>query len=214
MKNYLSVFFICVFLTGWTQTNQYESYYSKMRFKTSFTDIARGNPSFYISHQLGNKFRLQYGGGLTMDDLYALNYWEGKQYKERYKFRDTRFSFALGLNYYPFPNHRDLYVGSEFKARTYYCADEDFFHSNSGFWIGAQRLERVGKIKIGLDHESIKGFNIDIGLGVSYLRSYDKWATYAPNGNSEESPVKSGKERVTKVMFCVDFQIGFGNKRY
>ena len=150
-----------------------------------------------------------------MDDIYALNFWEGNQYKHRSKFRDTRFSFAIGLNIYPIPNHRDLYVGGEFKTRRYYSAEEEFFHYSNGYWIGAKRLERVGKIKIGLDHEFKTGFNIDIGFGVCFLRSNDNWASYYPYVSPEEpSTIKGGTELIEKVMFCADLQIGIGNKRY
>ena len=174
----------------------------------------RGNPAFYLNHRLGNAFRLQYGTGLTLDDFYALNSWEGEQYKPRMKFRDTRFSFALGLNLYPIQNHPDFYMGAEYKTRRYYCADEDFFHSSSGYWVGAKRLERVIKAKIGFDHEFKTGFNIDIGLGASFLHSSDKWATYYPATTTQESTVESGKEIVEKVMLCIDVQLGIGNRTY
>lgn len=182
--------------------------------KTSFTDVGRGNPSLYADHKISSIWRIQYGAGLTLNDWYALNYWEGEQYQEITKFRDARGSFALGTTFHPIPLHPQYYIGLEQKFRTYYSADEDFFHAHSGYWIGAKRKESDSKLKIGFTKESVKGFVFDFGLGVVYMNSNDKWAKYYPSSQSQEATVKSGKETVSKILFCVDVQIGFGNKKY
>lgn len=122
---YRCLLIVCclVVSTGFSQSK----FQSKTRIKTSFTDIARGNPSIYFDHRLGSHFRLQYGAGLTFDDVYALDYWKGDQYQKRNKFRDTRGSVAIGLNLHPFTMHPAFYLGAEQKFRKYYSADEDFF---------------------------------------------------------------------------------------
>lgn len=209
MHRYLTIFCCSILLNGFSQSKLQ----SKTRLKTSITDIARGNPSFYLDHRLGSYLRLQYGGGLTLDDVYALQYWEGEQYSKRAKFRDTRGSFAIGLNLHPFVSHPAFYAGVEQKFRRYYCADEDFFQDN-GIWLGAKRKERDSKFKVGFAYESMKGLVFDIGVGAVYFKSIDKWEDYYSGPPPEFPKIKGGEETVTKWMFCLDIQVGFGNKKY
>lgn len=209
MHRYLTILCCSILLNGFSQPKLQ----SKTRLKTSITDIARGNPSFYLDHRLASFLRLQYGGGLTLDDVYALKYWEGEQYSKRAKFRDTRGSFAIGLNVNPFILLPAFYIGAEQKFRRYYCADGDFFQ-DEGIWLGAKRKERDSKFKVGFAYESMKGFVFDIGVGAVYFKSLDEWKDFYQDSSSQYPYLKGGEETVTKWMFCLDLQIGFGNKKY
>jgi hypothetical protein len=84
------------------------------------------------------------------------------------------FGLTFGVNFLPVPKVSFLYIGIEGKFRKYYGADNDFFHSSSGMFLGAKRNELTIKLKMG-NLFQLNRFLIDYSAGIGYMRSNDEW---------------------------------------
>ena len=146
---------------------------------------------------------------MTFDDLYAIKNWDGHQYIERNNFSNTRYSFSFGVNYAPIPKIPFLYMGMEVKFRKYYSADQDFFLSSSGYFLGAKRSESTFKFRIG-NFFQFDRFLIDYSAGTGYMTSADEWAYFAEPNHVNYT---KDKETVQKFVFSFEVKIGLGGKR-
>jgi len=182
----------------------------KNRYSIGLSDIARGNLLFYYERLIAPGASIQLGTGLTFDDLYALEKWEGEQYIERSAFKDTRFCLAAGLHFKPVPTADWLYMGVEAKFRQYYSADADFFHTHSGLWLGSNRKESVIKLNVGnFWYSQESHLLLDYSIGIGWLTSKDHWA-YITWEDYPDHKYYSKNAVVQKPVIALDLKIGIG----
>lgn len=178
------------------------------RFKIG-TDIGRGNPFLNYECVVEKGVSIEFGFGLTFDDRYAIQNWEGHQYIKQDNFLNTRCSWSFGVNFLPIPRVDFLYMGFEGKYRKYYSSDDQFLHS-SGMFLGAKRNEVAFKFKVG-NYFQFNRFLIDYSAGLGYISSNDEWGYFA-NINPTDNYTK-GEGTVQKLVFSFEVKIGVSGKK-
>lgn len=208
MKSLLTSFILLFALQLHSQEEPKHFSRSKNRFKIG-TDLGRGNPLLNYECLVDKGVSIEFGFGLTFDDTYAIQNWDGHQYIPRDSPGNTRYSLSFGINFLPVPKVSFLYMGIEGKIRKYYSSDDQFLHS-SGMFLGAKRNEAIAKLKVG-NYFQFNHFLIDYSVGLGYMISNDEWGYFA-NVNPMSNYTK-GEGTITRSVVSVELKMGLGGKK-
>jgi hypothetical protein len=182
---------------------------TKNHFSVGINDIARGCAIIHYERVFKGVFGLELGAGLTFDDLYALRYWEGDQYVKRDKPRDTRFTFSINYRIAPFQKASFIYFGAGLQYRKFYSADQDAFFQYNGYWVGSNRNELDGTIKMGNFFLLGKHFILDYYVGIGFRQQKDRWS-FDHKNNLGQTYFVSGEENSLKLNPVLGLKLGVG----
>jgi hypothetical protein len=179
--------------------------YKKNHYSVGLNDIARGCIIVHYERVIKQHFGVEFGAGLTFDDWYALNYWEGEQYIKRTKGADTRFTYSFNLRCVPIKKVSFLYISVGWWYRKYYSADKEAFFYYNGHWIGSKRVELNYKLMIGNFFNFGEHFLLDYYAGVGIRHRNDIWSDVS----GYPTTFVDGKENVNEPALYLGLRIGF-----
>lgn len=183
------------------------SYYPN-HCSVGINDMIRGCAILHYEHVFFERFGLELGSGLTFDDWYALQFWDGPQYVRRDKNRDTRFTHSLTLRFVPFRKYSFFYFGAGTIYRKFYSANQDKFFDYNGWWVGSRRKEWNYKLIAGNFFNLYEHFTLDYYLGLGVRTEHDEWS-FDHKNIMGQTYFERGETKKSHLQFYLGLKLGF-----